>query len=48
MDVALEEVGKHCAAELDRYARCVDENPKTWGHSCQEIKAELNACAAKQ
>uniref|UniRef100_A0A7S3FIX8 IMS import disulfide relay-system CHCH-CHCH-like Cx9C domain-containing protein n=1 Tax=Haptolina ericina TaxID=156174 RepID=A0A7S3FIX8_9EUKA len=41
------QVEKHCSAELEGYAACVDGHPATWGTDCAAKKVELNACAAK-
>jgi hypothetical protein len=34
-------------AELESYGLCVDRNPGTWSSACADVKAALNACAAK-
>ena len=47
MQAALEQVARHCSAELDDYQRCVDANPANWTVSCVANKSKLTACAAK-
>lgn len=47
MQSALEQVALHCAHEIDTYQTCVDANPNTWQGECADLKAALNACAAK-
>ena len=47
MQSALEQVALHCAHEVDTYQECVDAKPSTWQTDCADLKAALNACAAK-
>ena len=46
MESALEEVAKHCHAELDTYAQCVDAKPSSWLSDCAALKKRVNECAA--
>ena len=45
MEQMLDEVEKYCPQELYKFVGCVEQNPSTWVHSCDELKRDLTQCS---
>jgi len=45
MDAALEQVERHCGAQLSGYSSCIDAKPETWLVDCAHLKHHLTQCA---
>ncbi|KAJ2759316.1 hypothetical protein IWQ56_005769 [Coemansia nantahalensis] len=44
MDQTLDEVNKHCGAQVQEYAACVDKHGETWKTDCAELRRALTKC----
>lgn len=45
MEQMLDEVERSCPDELYRFVGCVEKNPSTWVHSCDQMKRDLTQCS---